>query len=718
MYKRSKRCASLFVLFVGASLCLLVAAPAPTSAQTTNPKFAACGLPTQGTILVSVTYTLIADCTQTGDITLNPGVSLTINGGGGFTIRGGGAFGITSAHTNNTLNLNNVTFDNEGAANPTIVSVLNNTTLTVTNVTFRGGSDGAALNVAGTASATLTKVLFENNRISAWGSGGNASGLNIKGNATVTMTDAVFRNHRVGGGAIVVQGSGSLTAKGCLSFSGNVPYDVGGTWTNSSSGACTGTIGNGGSATITAPALLPCGLPAPGSLDSSAAYTLHFDCDLGRSGQNVEWRIAQDVTISIQGNGHTLRGGSGSNYMEIWQAGGGSLTIENLVVEHVTFYPFGAATVNRSAFRSSPYLIFYLLGTADIRNSVFENLRGSSNSANALLTWSPYGRGHAIITDTIFRNNNSAGTGPVLNTFGSGTITLNGCISFEDNAPANFPAGANIVDNSIGPCDKTTPVGPPDPVSVSLPAPIQKSRSSASTNNYPADCFQRLGEVGLICRRHDAERTLEIWSIDENSEGHFVTAFTPAEVAALPQAGMFEASPDGRVACRVIGSRCVVRSSQGDSPRVSSAECIASELTDSGGEIGTYRHLAISMGPNREDKVYTVVLDNDGHGQVIGTVDTFTGLPGVPRETADASEPATPASALSEQQIYAQPVQPQPARADGSIIHVVQPGDTVWQIGIAYNVHPFKIIALNKLDRLKNRGQLIFPGQKLIVRDA
>ena len=683
-------------------------------AQTTNPNSEECGLPAQGAILSSVSYTLIADCTQTGDISLNPGVSLTINGGG-FTIRGSNAFSIVVSHANTTLNLNNVTFDNESNANATIVSVAASATLALTNVSFRGGSDGVALNVAGSVSATLTKVLFENNRLAAWGTGGNAPGLLIKGSATVTMNDAVFRNHRVGGGAIVVQGSASLTATGCLSFSGNIPYDVVGSWTDGRRGACTAKdkVGNGDSATIAAPAILPCGLPEPGSLDRSATYTLRFDCDLGASGSNVEWRIAQDASISIQGNGHTLRGGSGSNYMEVWQGGGGSLTIENLVVEHVTFYPFGAVTVRNSAFRSNPYLVFYVLGTVNISNSVFENLAGSSKSANALLTWSPYGAGHATFTNTIFRNNVSAGTGPVLNTFGAGTITLNGCISFENNAPSNYPAGANVTDDSSGPCAATENIGPPEPVSNVVVQPRHEDAAAATV--HEKDCFQRLGEIGLICRRRDAQGTLEIWSIDENSEGEFVTAFTPAEVAALRSAVMFESSPDGRTACRVIGSDCVVRNSHGDDPRVTSADCIADELAASGGELGPYRHLAISMGPNPEGKTYTVVMNNSGWGSVIGTVDTITGLPGVPRKAVQASEPAT---TTTEQAQYAQPVHRQPARADGSIIHVIQPGDTVWQIGIAYDIHPSKIIALNQLDQLKNRGGLIFPGQRLIVRDG
>ena len=69
------------------------------------------------------------------------------------------------------------------------------------------------------------------------------------------------------------------------------------------------------------------------------------------------------------------------------------------------------------------------------------------------------------------------------------------------------------------------------------------------------------------------------------------------------------------------------------------------------------------------------------------------------RSQPDCHVPAAPAPPPQPTPIpIAAPVTAQPAREDGSIVHVVQPGDTLWAIGVAYDVHPYKIIALNNLD--------------------
>jgi hypothetical protein len=697
------KCAPLLLLLV------VMVGGASTVAQTQNPTVADCGLPAAGTITGTVTYTLTSDCAQTGEIKLNPGASVTINGEG-YTIRGSFARYFQTVTNNTTLILNELTIDNGDNSVSHILNIASNTAFTMTDVTIRNSNDGLVANFIGNSNTTLTNVLFENNSTRGWGPG-TPSVLLITGNATVTMNGAVFRNNQLGAAAIAINNSGSLTATGCLSFSGNIPGDVAGTWTDNSTGACTGTIGNGDSAAIAAPAVQTCGLPAPGALDKSATYALRSDCNLGKEGSHVHWRIPKGVTIRIEGNGRRLLGGSGDNRLFIWQ--GGSLTINNLVLDHVTFVPFGALTFTNSKFQNNPSVGIFLVGTANIRNSIFENFTRAGNFANVLGTWSAYGAGHATITDSIFRKNVSKGAGPVMETQGDGTITLNGCITFEDNAPANYPSSANLTDNSTGPCGPGVVIGPSAPPA---PKPAEAKREpAAAPGSRPATSFQQLGEIGAIFRRDEPNVTLEIWSVDDDSVGKFVISLRPADVAAIHEGGLFESSPDGRVAFRLIGSRCVVRNSHGDDPRVSSSDCIASELTSSGSELGNFRHLAISMGPNREGKVYTVVIDNNGWGHVIGMVDTRTGLPGRPHETADTSAVATTAP---EQKHYAPSVQPQPASASGSIIHVVQPGDTVWQIGIAYNVDPFKIIARNQLDRLRHRGANIFPGQKLIVVDA
>lgn len=83
----------------------------------------------------------------------------------------------------------------------------------------------------------------------------------------------------------------------------------------------------------------------------------------------------------------------------------------------------------------------------------------------------------------------------------------------------------------------------------------------------------------------------------------------------------------------------------------------------------------------------------------------------------DGGAPAAdaPAAAPTPFVYYARPVPPQPARADGSIVHVVKAGDTVNAIAVAYQVEPSAIVERNQL---AGNGRWIYPGQELVIRDA
>jgi LysM repeat protein len=59
---------------------------------------------------------------------------------------------------------------------------------------------------------------------------------------------------------------------------------------------------------------------------------------------------------------------------------------------------------------------------------------------------------------------------------------------------------------------------------------------------------------------------------------------------------------------------------------------------------------------------------------------------------------------------------PQAPQADGSIVHVVQPGDTISGISIAYGVPEAEILELNGLTRATARG--IRVGQRLLIQEA
>ena len=126
----------LLILFVA-----LFAAPAFGQSDPTNPTTAACGLPAQGTIVASVTYTLTANCTQTRWLEIKtaetPNITLTINGGG-FTITN-----MTDCcEYNSSYNNNFLLVDDQGEL--TVQNVDNgrspNVKVIIKNVTFDGNN--------------------------------------------------------------------------------------------------------------------------------------------------------------------------------------------------------------------------------------------------------------------------------------------------------------------------------------------------------------------------------------------------------------------------------------------------------------------------------------------------------------------------------------------------------------------------------------------------
>lgn len=80
--------------------------------------------------------------------------------------------------------------------------------------------------------------------------------------------------------------------------------------------------------------------------------------------------------------------------------------------------------------------------------------------------------------------------------------------------------------------------------------------------------------------------------------------------------------------------------------------------------------------------------------------------PGAPGQPAATAVPTAPPVASF--------VQPQPPQPDGSIVHTVQPGDTMDAIAYAYGVSRQQILDLNGL----TSGRFIFAGQELKIREA
>ncbi len=622
----------------------------PTLYAQTNPTVAACGMPLQGGIQINTTYSLSGDCVMTDELSIgylpeHP-ITVTINGNGHTISLPNAVNGIHLIY-NSILNLNQVTI--EGGAEDLLVGVEAGV-LNANQVTFTNGSS-LMLNVI---SGSLNNTLLERHSSDVFSLYANGSVALVKAGHSLALHNVVMRGNIGDTAAIVVQNGGSLTATGCLSFSGNAPYDVyvhdGGTWTDSSTGPCTGAIGNGG-AVAPAPAPTACGLPAAGNLDVSATYTLTADCALtGRI------TLSEDVAITIVGNGHTIRS-SLAGYV-IVTAVTSSLRLENVALE-------GFHILNWGDLRGEKLIMSDIvggitnMGEARFSNALFEgNSATSATSRSVLLAYNAYANGYASFTDASFIGN-TGGLG-ALATYGS-VIDLNGCIHFEDNSPADTyiysGSGGAVNDNRDQDCDS--------PIVDPLIPPVQ-----------PPEAY--------------------IYRVTSESEGFFSLGLSQPQVEAV-EAGLIACSADGRVAVRV-GLKPEIRHFFEISPKYH-AELLVPR-----------RYIVISKGPNVEGKVNHVVLDNALDGRVFGIVSTHGGPPAA--ECITTAEQATRAEPAP---VYAPFVQAQAPQPDGSIVHIARPGDTINAIAVAYEVDPLEIIIFNQLE---NMGRWIYPGQKLLVREA
>ncbi len=685
-------------------LCCIFFAATPALAQTLPP-IAACGLPAEGTIWQSVTYTLSGDCTQSGTITIasagteqSPN-SVTINGGGHRI--SGGAFKLFFG-TDAILNLNDLTIDGDNAITDTVISVGTVNASRVSIVRTRGSALIAT-------QSSLNSVLFSTIQSEAFSLGGNGTAMFNNANTDHTLTNVVIRNSLSGGGAIVLRSGANLTTNGCLTFSGNVPYDVytyaGGTWTDNSTGPCSGTIGNGDQAVLPAPELLACGFPAPGNLDASATYTLRDDCDLSGA-----YYISEDVNIRVIGNGRALSTTRTGN--TLYTAATGSLQLENIALKSIRLLNWGDFRADRIVVSDNVNSMFTNVGEARFTQALFTgNSATRSTSRSVGLAYGAYQNGYTSFTDSTFRGN-TGGLG-VLAAFGA-TIDLSGCITFEDNSPADTyiyaGQGGAVNDNRDADCDTpiTDPLQPPVKCSphCDMPPPPVKSSPHRDFAPQEDECSLKLGAIGLICRERGQPPLATVWRIRPNPEGEhlpsvgiFMLAVEQPQVEAVPE-GLVACSADGRVAVRT-GLSDELRQVFESSPQYDDELLVPR------------RYIVFSKGPTfDEGKVHNVVLDNALDGRVFGIVDTYGGPPAPECITAPpAQAPPQPTSAP----VYVAPVQAQAPQPDGSIIHVVREGDTISAIAVAYRVYQLDIITANQLEHM---GRWIYPGQELLIRAA
>ncbi len=580
------------------------------------PATAPCGLPAAGLLSQAVTYTLSANCEQTGLLQIAADAVITINGDGHTITAPVDGSPAIAGLAGSTLNLNQLTVDGVDLSRSALVRTSG--AFGATDVTFTRSKGGAALSAESGALLNLSHVLFARNVSSGADAEGNGSALNVAGDATVTLDETVIRDNLFGGGAVVIEKDAAFTTRGCLSLVGNIPYNVVGAWSSEHGDSCSGTIGNNAPATIPAPELMACGIPGPGILNQSQSYTLSADCD--RFGL---WLLSDGVSISITGDGHRIS--SANPGISIITAANASLSMENLTLDGVRTVNFGSVAATDFALRNARSQAFLNLGNASFTRALFaDNVNVEPRfSASVLFGWTEYRNSTATFTDAIFRNN-QGGDAALVNFRDSAFIALNGCVTFEGNAPAdNFWI---VADSSTGPCglefgppwlamsaeaqavsgasedlelsafalanrhiefpDQAGPSPVPTPTAVPASIPVQPQD----------DCFQNLGAIGKLCRVAATEvATINIFGVAADSTGYFLLRVTQTDIDAATLGTLVASTEDGRVA--------VHREADGN--------------------------ITFSMGPNIEGKVHHVVLQSHLNGAVISTIDRTGGVPGV-----------------------------------------------------------------------------------------
>ena len=591
--------------------CILLAGGSPALVQDVL-LAASCGLPAAGVFAETVTYTLTEDCVQDGQLEVAADAIITINGNGHSISGPVDGSAIFSGLDGSTLHLSQLTVDGLNMERGSLVNTKG--TLTATAVTFTRSQGGPALDSESGAQVTLNDVLFLTNTSRGADADGKGSALNVAGGASVSIEDVVFRDNLFGGAAVVIRdGATAFAASGCLSFSGNIPYNVVGSWSPDSSGPCSGQVGNEGQAAAPAPETLACGIPGSGILDESGTYTLKGDCE--RFGQ---WLLSDGVEISITGDGHFIRGAIPG--INILTAANASLSMENLTLDGIRTVNFGSLNGIDVAMRNAPSQAILNMGEASFTRALFENNVNVEPrySASVLFAWSEYRSSVASFTDTIFRGN-QGGDAALVNFRDGATIHLNGCISFENNAPAD--KFWIISDSSTGPCGLQ--FGLPYIAQVverqelaqaqagdtfeafrliefpgqSAPAPTAAPTATPAITATPEadDCFQNLGAIGKLCRvAGQSVTTIDVYRVEADSTGTFVLRVTQTEVDNTGNGNQVKSTSDGRVAVFI---------------------------EDDG-------NITFAKGPNSEGKVHHVTLQDDLNGTVVSTVDRIGGPPG------------------------------------------------------------------------------------------
>jgi LysM repeat protein len=117
------------------------------------------------------------------------------------------------------------------------------------------------------------------------------------------------------------------------------------------------------------------------------------------------------------------------------------------------------------------------------------------------------------------------------------------------------------------------------------------------------------------------------------------------------------------------------------------------------------RHTDVGAGVAVSDSgvvYYTLDVGGiSGSGSAAGAAATGPGQPGA-------------VAAASSTEVAFAPILVSTPEANGAVIHVVQPGQTLWAISATYGINILELLSLNGL----NANAYIVPGQKIVIRPA
>lgn len=131
---------------------------------------------------------------------------------------------------------------------------------------------------------------------------------------------------------------------------------------------------------------------------------------------------------------------------------------------------------------------------------------------------------------------------------------------------------------------------------------------------------------------------------------------------------------------------------------------------------GDGTHLATILSTRHTDAGAGVAVSDAG--VVYYTLDVGSASGSSSAGNGSASAPVTGGSGTSNTAssttVAYTPLLVSTPNADGALIHVVEPGQTLWAISAAYDINILDLLAINGL----NANSFIVPGQKIVIRQA